>query len=145
MPDEAGSSNVAHRIHVLPVTVFYEDTDAAAVVYYANYLRYAERARTKLLHDIGFTNTGVLERDGIAFAVRHVDISYERPALLEDHLEVRTRVMRLGRASIVLEQNVYRGDDVITLITVTLACMKLEGGVAKIPDDVRTGFEAWLA
>ena len=106
-----------------PVRVYYEDTDAAGVVYYANYLKYLERARTEWLSALGF-ELAVLEREhGIAFVVHHVDIRYHQPARLGDRLDVTVLINGRGRARLVAAQEVRRNDEILVEASVTLACL----------------------
>jgi acyl-CoA thioester hydrolase len=106
-----------------PVRVYYEDTDAAGVVYYANYLRYLERARTEWLAAIGHP-PGELERThGIVFVVRRVEADFRAPARLSDRLDVTVAIETLGRASLTVRQDVRRGDDVLVAARVMLACV----------------------
>ena len=91
--------------------VYYEDTDAGGIVYYANYLKFIERARTEALLAAGMRQTGLRARLGIVFAVREVTVSYLAPARLEDELVVRTRIAPPGRARLDMEQEVWRGRD----------------------------------
>jgi acyl-CoA thioester hydrolase len=106
-----------------PVRVYYEDTDAAGVAYYASYLRFMERARTEWLGALGFELAALEREHGVAFAVHHVDIRYHQPALLGDRLEVTVSLQQHGRARIILEQDVRRAGDVLTEARVTLACL----------------------
>lgn len=94
-----------------PVRVYYEDTDAGGVVYYANYLRFMERGRTEWLRALGFEQDALRERDGIIFAVRSVTLSYLAPARFNDLLTVRSTVSHLGGASLEFEQRVVRDAD----------------------------------
>lgn len=130
---------------VFPFRVYYEDTDAAGIVYYANYLRFAERARTEMLRDLGFENSTLMGRDGLAFAVRACGIEYLKPALLDDRLEVHTRTLRIGGASLEMEQIVRRNGDAITELNVKMVCMHVAGPAAgkpsRIPADVRAALE----
>jgi acyl-CoA thioester hydrolase len=106
-----------------PVRVYYEDTDAAGVVYYANYLRFMERARTEWLSALGF-ELATLEREhGVAFAVHHADIRYHQPARLGDRLDVTVVMTGHGRARLIAHQQVRRGADVLVDARVTLACL----------------------
>lgn len=109
--------------HQWPVRVYYEDTDAAGVVYYATYLRYCERARTELLRDGGFSQHELLKTRALAFVVRSLNAAYRAPARLDDALEVITTVDRLGRASIVFRQHIEREGRVLFDATVSLACI----------------------
>lgn len=109
----------------LPVRVYYEDTDAGGVVYYANYLKFCERARTEWLRAIGFGQQAIAAEQAIVFVVRAVQADYRRAAVLDDQLEVITTVHRLGRASLVFGQKIARDGEVVFEATVTIACMDL--------------------
>jgi acyl-CoA thioester hydrolase len=117
-----------------PVRVYYEDTDAAGVVYYANYLKFMERARTEWLSAHGF-GLATLEREhGIAFAVRRVEIDYLRPARLDDRLDVTFAVLEGGRSRLIANQEVRRGHEVLARARVTVACLDhREWRPARIP------------
>jgi acyl-CoA thioester hydrolase len=106
-----------------PVRVYYEDTDAAGVVYYANYLKYLERARTEWLASLGFTLTA-LERDHNAiFVVHRLDIEYRRPARLDDALEVTLALAAFGHSRLDAVQEVLRGAELLIGARVRLACL----------------------
>jgi len=109
--------------HLHEVRVYYEDTDAAGVVYYANYLKYVERARTEWMRAKGFELPEIEQIYGRIFVVRKVNAVYQRPARLGDLLQVRTRVIRVRRVGFELEQNVNRNDELLFESTVTLACI----------------------
>ena len=94
----------------LPVRVYYEDTDAAGVVYYANYLRFIERARTDWLRTLGVDQGALMDSHGIAFAVRSLEADYFKPGRLDDELIVRSTLEEVGRAQVVFRQNVMRGE-----------------------------------
>jgi acyl-CoA thioester hydrolase len=106
-----------------PVRVYYEDTDAAGVVYYANYLRFMERARTEWLSSLGFDLAAVEREHGVVFVVRHAEIDFHRPARLSDRLDVTLAVVELGRARLVVDQGVRRGEQTLTQARLTLACL----------------------
>ena len=95
-----------------PVRVYYEDTDSGGVVYYANYLKFMERARTELLRELGFEQDELQKNLGILFAVRSVNIQYQKPARFNDALKVITTITALGKASIVFMQRVVHGHEV---------------------------------
>lgn len=124
------------RIHRMPIRVYYEDTDAAGIVYYANYLRFVERARTEMIRDLGIDHQGLLANHGIAFAVRRCATDYRRPARLDDMLEVETRLTRLGGASMELAQVVRRDGEVLVECDLKLAVMTTDGRPARLPPDV---------
>lgn len=94
-----------------PVRVYYEDTDSGGVVYYANYLRFMERARTEWLRQFGIEQDKVREQDGVLFAVTHVDVAYLKPARFNDCLAVSVELVAQGRVSMSFDQTVARRDD----------------------------------
>lgn len=126
--------------HVLPVTVYWEDTDAGGVVYYANYLRFAERGRTELLRSIGVVQRDLAADAGVIFAVRRVEAEYLAPARLEDELEVATRVLAVGGASVDMAQAVRRGGDDLVRMTVKIACVNGRGRATRLPGAVARAF-----
>ena len=114
----------------LPVRVYYEDTDAGGVVYYANYLRYLERARTEWLRQLGVGQAELMTEAGVAFAVRSLTTEFLRPARLDDALEIVSRVVELGRAQVVFDQQVERNGEVLVAARVRVACLDLKRGKA---------------
>jgi len=108
--------------HSIPLRVYYEDTDAAGIVYYANYLRFIERGRTEFLRALGH-DQGELMRDGIAFAVREVHADYLRPARLDDCLTVDTAVSELGRAQLTFGQSIRRDGELLLDAKIRVACI----------------------
>ncbi len=122
----------------IPVRVYYEDTDAAGVVYYANYLRYFERARTEWLRAIGPDHATMGREHGVMFVVRSVTIDYLKPARLDDLLTVGVEVEKLGRAQVVLRQFVRRGDEELVTGTALIVCVNIEKmKSAPLPDYLR--------
>ena len=132
------SGRIEGGMHLLPVRIYYEDTDAAGIVYYANYLRYAERARTEMLRLAGIEQGEVSRRQGLAFAVRAFSADYRRPARLDDLLEVRSRMLRLGAASLDAEQTIARDETDLVRISVRIACIGRDGRPARIPAEIKT-------
>lgn len=127
---------------VLPVRVYYEDTDAAGVVYYANYLRFCERARTEWLRAIGFEQQRMLAEDSLAFVVRSVRADYRSPARLDDALTVVSTIDQLRRASITFGQKVMLGDTLLFDAAIQIACVDWNRNKpAPIPDAVRSQLE----
>lgn len=125
-----------------PVRVYYEDTDAGGVVYYANYLRYMERARTEWLGAQGVELADAEREHGIVFAVHHVDIRYHQPARLGDRLTVTVGLVERGRARLVAAQNVLRGTETLVEARVTLACLdRVEWRPARIPAPIAARME----
>ena len=106
-----------------PLRVYYEDTDAAGVVYYANYLRFMERARTEWLGSLGVDVAELERAHGVVFVVSRMEIDYLSPARLGDLLEATLTLIELGRARMVAMQDVTRGEDVLARSRVTLACV----------------------
>jgi len=113
---------------IWPVRVYYEDTDAGGVVYHANYLKFMERARTEWLRSIGYEQDQLLERDGIIFAVRSVQVGYHLPARFNDALEVSASLAEKGRASLTFHQEVRRVSDSQLLCDgdIRIACVDLK-------------------
>lgn len=127
----------------IPVRVYYEDTDAAGVVYYANYLRYFERARTEWLRAIGRDHAAMGRDLGVMFVVRSVALDYLKPARLDDLLTIGVEVEKLGRAQVLLRQFVRRGDEELVTGTVLIVCVNIEKmKSAPIPDDLRETLKA---
>jgi acyl-CoA thioester hydrolase len=106
-----------------PIRVYYEDTDAGGVVYYANYLKYMERARTEWLSSLGYELSTLERVEGLVFVVHRVEIDYRGPARLGERIDATLALVELGRASMAVEQDVVRGDDVLTRARVALACV----------------------
>ena len=127
--------------HVYPLRVYYEDTDAAGIVYYANYLRFAERARTEMMRSLGLNHSGMMAEEGVVFAVRHCTADFLAPARLDDWLEVVTRITGLRGASLGMEQWVRRDGADLVRMSLKLACMTLAGRPSRIPATLRADLE----
>ena len=108
-----------------PVRVYYEDTDSAGVVYYANYLRYFERARTEWLRRLGFEQTALAAQHGVVFVVRSISVEYLSPARFNDALDITVELDRIGASQITMFQRVVRGGGVLVTAQVRLACVSL--------------------
>ena len=118
--------------HLFPIRVYFEDTDAAGIVYYARYLHFLERARTEMMRCLGTPHAQMTADHGVLFAVRRCEIDYLAPAKLDDLLEVRTRIAEIRGASLIVEQRVQRGRTLVQGL-VRLACMTSAGQAARIP------------
>lgn len=118
--------------------VYYEDTDLAGIVYYANYLRFLERGRTEALIALGIDQRQLRAEQGIVFAVRHVEIDYLSPSFLQDDLTVTTATRTIGGSRVVLAQDVLRGADILARATVTVVCLGADGRPRRVPEAVRT-------
>jgi acyl-CoA thioester hydrolase len=125
-------------IHFYSLRVYYEDTDAGGVVYHANYLRYAERARTEALRDAGIPHADLVERFGRMFMVHRAEIDYVRPALLDDLLVVETETMEAGGATVLLRQTVRGPNGICATLRIRLACIQIgRHKPARIPPEWR--------
>ncbi len=121
----------------LPVRVYYEDTDTGGVVYYANYLRFMERARTEWLRNLGFEQDELLRSAGILFAVRAANLEFMRPARFNDLLGVTAEVVRRGKASVDFRQQVLCGDELLCRGEIRLACIDAERfAPVPFPDEI---------
>ncbi len=123
--------------HQFRTRVYYEDTDLAGIVYYANYLKFIERARTEWVASLGIDQIALKAREGIVFAVRRVEADFLRPAKFADDLMVETRLQSLSGARIVLEQVVLREGERLFASVVTLVCLTEDGHAARLPAEVR--------
>jgi acyl-CoA thioester hydrolase len=123
--------------HILPIRVYYEDTDAGGIVYHTSYLRFAERGRTEMLRDAGFEHAEILKTQGIAFTVIFMQVDFKSPARLDDLLVVKTGMKEVKGASMVMAQQIFRGDTLLVDITVKIACIDKTGKAARLPEAVR--------
>ena len=125
-------------IHRYSLRVYYEDTDAGGVVYHANYLGYAERARTEALRDAGIPHAEMVERFSLMFMVHRAEIDYVRPAILDDLLVVETETMDVGGATVLLRQTVRGPNGVCATLRIKLACVRIgENKPGRIPPQWR--------
>lgn len=131
-------------VHVYPVRVFYEDTDAGGIVYHSQYLNFAERARTECVRSIG-VNQGALLDEGFAFAVHRVEVDFVRPARLDDLLEVVTGVDVIGAASVDFRQEIRRDGQVLARLAVRVAFIRLDGRPARIPAQLRASLRELIS
>ena len=121
-------------IHRYSFRVYYEDTDAGGVVYHANYLRYAERARTEALRDQGIPHADLVGQFGLMFMVHRAEIDYQRAAWLDDPMVVETEIMDVGGATVLLRQTVRGPNGVCAALRIKLACVRIGGNKpARIP------------
>ena len=122
-----------------PIRVYYEDTDSGGVVYYANYLKFFERARTECLRQWGYEQDVLRDEEGILFAVSNLTITYNKPAVFNDELGIKTSIMKLGKASILFNQELFRHNDGEHLCSaqVRIACLNAEQFAAQaIPEKI---------
>ncbi|MFN4154773.1 MAG: tol-pal system-associated acyl-CoA thioesterase [Paracoccaceae bacterium] len=130
---------MAHRFEL---RVYYEDTDLAGIVYYANYLKFIERGRSEWVRSLGVDQARLRAEEGIVFAVRRVEADYLRPAVFDDLLGVTTGLVELGGARIVLDQAVWRGEERLFSARVVLVCVGPGMGPVRIPEGVRAALQA---
>ena len=121
--------------------VYYEDTDAGGVVYYANYLKFMERARSDALKSLGFTNKLLIEENGNYIIVKSCNINYIKPALLEDDLEIKSNIKKITKTSFFMLQKVFKGNDQITEAEVHLVTIDKKGKPVKIPERLKQELE----
>ncbi|HLI21900.1 MAG TPA: tol-pal system-associated acyl-CoA thioesterase [Stellaceae bacterium] len=124
-------------VHRFPVRVYYEDTDAAGIVYYANYLKFIERARTEMMRLYGVEHEQSRVAGGVAFIVRRAEVDYIAPARLDDELTVETRLKEVGGATILLSQDVWRADAILVRATVLVATVSTQGRPVRLPAALR--------
>ncbi len=127
--------------HSFALRVYYEDTDLAGIVYYANYLKFIERARSDWVRGLGIDQTRLRAEQGIVFAVRRVEADYLRPAKFDDDLTVTTELLQIGGARIELRQEVMRGDERLFTALVVLVCLHDSGHPARVPADLRAALQ----
>ena len=124
--------------HSFPLRVYYEDTDLAGIVYYANYLKFIERARSEWVRGLGIDQALLRAEHGLVFAVRRVEADYLRPAVFDDVLSVQTVLADLSGARLVLDQAVLRGAQTLFTARVTLVCLTAAGTATRFPTALRT-------
>jgi len=123
--------------HQFGLRVYYEDTDLAGIVYYANYLKFIERGRTEFVRSVGIDQVALKAEPGIVFAVRRVEADYLSPARFDDELSVQTHVRKVTAARIILRQCVKRGDTMLFDAIVTLVALTDSGKPTRLPANIR--------
>ena len=127
------SGLIRDGVHLYPLRVYYEDTDAAGLVYYANHLKFAERARTEMLRVMGFEQERMRHEMGLVFVVRHCTADYRAAARLDDDLTVATRVVAPGGAALDLAQEIRRGETVLVALEFRIAAIGKSGRPQRLP------------
>lgn len=135
----------AGREHRFALTVYFEDTDTAGIVYYANYLKFMERARSDMLRAVGIDQKAELERTGSAYAVAEVSIRYRKPAFLGDDLVVVSTLEAVRAVSVTIQQRVMRGPDLLTDAMVTAAFLTADQRPQRQPKEWVERFKAIAA
>ena len=123
------------------VKIYYEDTDSGGVVYYANYLKFLERARSETLYSLDFTNSGLLENYGILLIVKSCNIEYKKPAKFEDKLEIISEVLTFTKTSFIMKQDIMRKDEIISVAEIHLVAVDKNGKPSKIPEELKQKLE----
>jgi len=123
--------------HSFPLSVYYEDTDAAGMVYHANYLKFAERGRSEMLRSLGFGHRRLGSEDGVGFAVRRCSIDYLSPARLEDALVVETMLAGVGAATLSVRQQIRRDGELLADLDILVACVGSDGRPRRLPSALR--------
>jgi len=132
------SGRIEDGRHILPLRVYYEDTDAQGIVYYANWLRFLERGRTELLRLLGLEHGALRAAIGLNWVVRRCTIEYLKPARLDETIDVVTGCDRLRGASLDMIQQARRGEDLLVRAELQVACMASNGRPMRIPVEART-------
>ena len=126
------------------IKVYYEDTDAGGVVYYANYLKFLERARTEALFTIGFNNKKIKEDYGALIVVKSCNIEYKKPSYLEDELKIRSFVKSITKTSFFMSQFISRDEELIVEAKVHLVFVDKNGKPIKVPEDIFKDFKPYF-
>ena len=125
----------------LTVKVYYEDTDSGGVVYYANYLKFLERARSEAIYTLGFTNSGLLEKHNILLIVKSCNIEYKKPAKFEDKINITSEVISFTKTSFTMKQCILRNNELITEANVHIVIVDKNGKPSKIPEELKQKLE----
>jgi acyl-CoA thioester hydrolase len=128
---DADPAAIRDGVHYYGLRIYFEDTDAGGLVYHANYLRFAERARTEALRAMGLPHSEMMLHHGMIFVVRRAELDYQRPARLDDWLTIETTTVSVGGASVKLCQRVRRGEETLAVVDLTLVSLRLQTGRAE--------------
>ena len=126
-----------NKYHTFPIRVYFEDTDTAGIVYYANYLKFAERGRTELLREMGVSHAEMIKKQGLTFVIRSCLLNCLASARLDDVLEVRTYFKKLTHVKLEVSQSIVRNNQLIATLEVVLACVNSLGKPIKIDGHLR--------
>lgn len=133
------------RQHEFSIRVYFEDTDAGGIVYYANYLKFMERARTEMMRKLGYQSSTSFDELGWIFVVTGVNIAYKRPARLDDGLTVISQIVEIKPKRLVFQQDVYRDQKIICEGRIELACMNKDGRGIEVTQEVLDKISPYLA
>ncbi|MFN3827493.1 MAG: tol-pal system-associated acyl-CoA thioesterase [Micavibrio sp.] len=129
------------KTHSIDIRAYYEDTDAGGVVFYANYLKFAERGRTEYLRACGYENKALMDQEGVIFVVRRVEADYLKPTYLDDMLRMETAMVEVKNASFKMKQSLFRHNEMVFSADVILVCVDLTGKPVRLPDGLREAME----
>ena len=132
------------KTHVLRLRVYYEDTAAAGIVYYANYFKFAERGRTEMLRSAGVEHSLILKKTGLRFLVRNCSIEYLSSARLDDVIEVHTKILGIRAASMIVMQIIGRLGNTLASIKSRIACVDTHGSPKRLPPELETSLRPYL-
>ena len=121
--------------------IYYEDTDSGGVVYYANYLKFLERARSEAIYSLGFSNSGLFESHGILLIVKSCNIEYKKPAKFEDKLQIVSETISFTKTSFLMRQDIKRNDELISVADIHLVAVDKNGKPSKIPEELKQKLE----
>jgi acyl-CoA thioester hydrolase len=133
-----------HKNFFHKIKVYYEDTDAGGVVYYANYLKFLERARTEALVTLGFNNKKIKDEFGALIIVKSCNIEYKKPTYLEDELSIRSFVKSTTKTSFIMNQFISRGEDLVVEAKIHLVFVNEKGKPIKIPENLFEDFKPYF-
>ena len=137
------AESVSQHNTALAIRVYYEDTDAGGVVFYANYLKFFERARTEWLRTLGFNQSDMADRTGCIFVVRRLDMDYRHPARLDDMLTIHSRITKIGGASLHFAQSAYRDETLLASGDITVCAVDAKRfRPIEIPSELRSKLQA---
>ena len=128
---EAAAAAIREGVHRYGLRIYFEDTDAGGLVYHANYLRFAERARTEALRAMDLPHSEMMRQFGMIFVVRRAELDYQRPARLDDWLTIETSSLSVGGASVRLRQRVKKDEETLAVVDLTLVSVRLQTGRAE--------------
>lgn len=134
------SGIIKEGVHNFPIRVYYEDTDIGGVVYYANYLKFMERARSEMLRVLGIDQAEMLDYNGsddVAFVVKRAEIDFNKGAKFDDHLVVKSEIVKLGGASVVIKQDITLDDHILVTGMIKIASVGEDGKAKRLPKAIK--------
>ena len=134
-----------HKSFSHNVKVYYEDTDAGGIVYYANFLKYLERARTEALSNIGLSNTKIKNDFGTLIIVKSCNIEYKKSAHLEDNLQIKSFINSTSKTSLIMKQSIFKDKELIVEAQIHLVFINEKSKPVKIPEKILTEFKPYIS